>query len=257
MSSLDLVAGKLGLVEKNNDNYKGFDGIFTDDVRLKEDIELSCEIPNTIVEDGNVVNDHVIFNPQVITIEGEVGEVYIKDNSTLTQYFRANSSLGVISQYLPSRTATQLSRINKVINDGLNITRTIDKAINDFKYIKGTFNRNSPSVQDKFLEYIEGIYSKGELIKIDTSLGFYDNMKLISFVASKTDENYMTYKMTFQKWRTAQTILTTLDGVAKNAIGDASTQTAKTSDKGLVQGKSTSQNQTQNQSLLLKIGSLF
>lgn len=247
MSSLDLVASSLGLVQKNNDNHNGFDGIFLDDIRTKESLDLSVSIPNTFVEDGNYVNDHTIFNPKTLSIEGEVGEVYQRDNSTLNEYFTYSDKLGVISQYTGTKTATQLTKINKIANDSFNVIRQYEKIQGDIDYVKDSFIDGNKAIQTKFIDFINNdLYTQGKLITIETSLGYFTDMKLVSANITKdnTSGQYLRYKLNFQKWRTAKTILTPFEKLTSKAgsiknktAGDAKNQTDKTSDKGNVQGK--------------------
>lgn len=265
MGSLDLIAGKLGLVSKNNNNNKGFDGIFTDDVRVKEELTLTLSTPDTYVEDGNYVNDHTIFNPKYLTIEGEVGEVYIKESSVLNEYFRLSDKLGVVGQYIPQRTATQLTQINGIVSSGINYTRQYDKVINDIDYVKGSFVGNTSSVQKKFIDFVNlDLYEKGMLISIETSLGYFSDMKLVSATITKDSESTQSlkYSLVFKKWRVAKTKLSAFESVTNSgngtsnngsnnkSTGDAKVQTAKTSDKGQVQGKP-------NVSLATKLKKLF
>lgn len=253
MSSLDLIAGKLGLVQKNNDDFKGFDGIFLDDVRERESLDLSVTIPNTYVEDGNYVNDHTIFNPKKITIEGMVGEVYRKDSSVLNEYFRISETLGVIDQYIPIRSSSVIQKIDNLASEAIRYGNIIDNTISDIGYVKNSFSGNNETIRKQFVDFVNTyLYEQGNLIFIETGLGYFSDMKLISATISGDNQNIdaFKYKLTFQKWRTAKTILTPIDAVAKNPSGDAEKQTAKSSDKGNVKGKSKG---NKNQSLLNRI----
>lgn len=237
-TSLDFIAERLGLIKKNNDDFDGYGGLFVDDARVSESLDYSLTTPDTYVEAGNSVNDHTIYNPKVITIEGEVSEVFEKDNPILTEYFKYASGLGVISSYLPSRTATQITQVAKVTNFALGVTRYIDKAISDFNYVKGFFTGEEESVQSKFITFVDvDLYKLGKIITIETKLGYYPNMKLqTANITKANDGDYLKYKLVFKEWRTATTESTGFKEVAKNSAGDATNQTADNSDKGNVTG---------------------
>lgn len=241
-TSLDFIADRLGLTKKNNDDFDGYGGLFVDDARVSESLDWSLNTPDTYVEDGNFVNDHTIFNPKIITIEGEVAEVFEKDNPILTEYFKYASGLGVISTYLPGRTAAQISQISKVTNFAFGVTRYIDKAISDLNYVKGFFTGEEESTQSKFITFVNvDLYQLGKVITIETKLGYYPNMKLqTANITKANDGDYLKYKLVFKEWRTATVEGSGLTDVANNPAGDATNQTADNSDKGNVTGEDNS-----------------
>ena len=64
--------------ERTDDRQEIGIGGFTADVRVNESIQMTSDAPDNYVEDGSVINDHVINNPIVLSIDGEVADIHEK-----------------------------------------------------------------------------------------------------------------------------------------------------------------------------------
>jgi len=83
-------------------------GGFTALVRVNESTSLTSQAPTIYLEDGSFAQDHIILDPMVLTIDGDVSEIHIKQSAFSEEQSRINANVGVIAQYLPSKTQMQV-----------------------------------------------------------------------------------------------------------------------------------------------------
>lgn len=204
-------------------------------VRIKEDTTYTANVTTNIVEDGAEINDHIINNPIIINIEGEIGDVEKKADPLIQAYKKALKNVGVVTKYLPKRTQGQISKINSTvlkINDLLN---KVDSIIDDGLQIYNLFKPlETKSERDKFFEHFEKIYNTKQISDIEMSYKVYRNMALISFTITKDgDGNYLGYKMTFQEVRFAKLVVESSGKYIKKSSKSTKNQTSKKTNKGV------------------------
>lgn len=213
-------------------------GGFTALVRMRERYALTAEIPATPVENGAVVHDHVILKPVVITIEGNVSDVYKKPSETIRQFQRVQAEIGnVTSQYAPERTQTQLSKISALANDAADAVRRIDNLIATGDQIANLFgNRDTDTKgnRETFIDTMEAYYYAGTPISIDMPYRRFDMMIITSFVVSYDNEIDATgFSLEVQKLTLAELEYSKLKTPAAGLNG----QTKGIADKGAQAGK--------------------
>lgn len=207
---------------------------------IKETASKTATITTNPVENGSVLNDHIIKNPTTITIEGEVADIYLQPKiipSTLQQVF---PPIGIIQQYLPGRTNTQISKLNSLITTANDYVSAADEAIDTgtqlYNYFKG--KDSDETISQKFLSYFDTVYESRSIIDVECIDKVFNNMGITSFVTTKIDKNNYTFAINLQKIIEAKT---TLISLTKNATGDAKSQGSSLSDKGTQKTKEVDQ----------------
>lgn len=159
-------------------------GGFTALVRVRESYNLTASVPSTPVEDGSVVNDHIILDPLVISIEGDVSDVHLRESPVLRAIRQAQAEIGnVTSQFAPARTQTQISQASALANDVLDATRRIDAALDAGAQIGDLFGNQdagSSTNRSRFLDHMEALRNGKQLIAIDMPYRRLDRMVITS-----------------------------------------------------------------------------
>lgn len=211
-------------------------GGFTMYVSLNETATKTATVTTNPVESGSNINDHIIKNPTTVSIEGEVADVFIKTQRTASTVQNIVPAVGIIQDYLPSRTQTQISKINGLISDVGDFVDKANKAIEKGEQLYNFFegiDADKP-ITSKFLEYFDTVYESNSIINIECIDKVFSDMAITSFTTSKIDKGNYSFTITAQKIIKAETRLIQL---VKNASGDAKSQGAALSDKGTQQAK--------------------
>lgn len=184
-------------------------GGFTALVRVRESYNLSSQAPATPVEDGSVVNDHIILDPLTISIEGDVSDVHLRESPAIRTLIQSQAEIGDISsEYAPDRTQTQLSQIAALANDALDATRRIDSLLDTGEQIAELFgNQDAGSVanRQRFLDHMEALRNGKQLISIDMPYRRLDRMVITSLVVRYDNETESTgFSLEAQQVRLAE-----------------------------------------------------
>jgi len=217
-------------------------GGFTTLARVRERYALTAEIPDVPVEDGTSISDHIIHKPKILTIEGDVSDIHLKPSPIIREFQRAQAEIGnLVSQFAPSRTQAQLSKINALATD-------IDAAIKKGQAVidaggqaldyLGLRDSKTKTIQEQFIDAIEALYYGDQLIAIDMPFRQHKNMVITSFTADyDNQENATTFSITAQEMVLAETVTTEVETPADGTDG----QTKDIVNKGTQTGESTSQ----------------
>ena len=211
-------------------------GGFTMYVSLNENATKTATVTTNPVESGSNLNDHIIKNPTTLSIKGEVADVFIQTQpqpSTIQTLF---PSVGVIQDYLPDRTQTQISKANGLISSAEDFidkaNNAIEKGNQLYNFFQG-IDANLP-ISSKFLSFFDTVYESNSIISIDCIDKVFTDMAITSFSTSKINKNNYSFTITAQKIIQAETRLIQL---VKNATGDAKSQGAALANKGTQQAK--------------------
>lgn len=213
-------------------------GSFTMLVRVKEKYTLEADAPDTVVEDGSSIHDHIILKPLRISIEGDVSDVHRRGEPVLEVTRAAQREIGnITSQYAPARTQAQLSKVSALTNDVLDAARRVDAALDAGAQIGRLFGNQDPDsggLQEKFLNHIEALYSGKHLIDIDMPYRSLKGMVITSFVSTTNNETGSTsFTLEAKKLQLAELQFAQIEKPASGTNG----QTASQSDKGPQAGK--------------------
>lgn len=213
-------------------------GGFTALARVRESYRLTAEVPETPVEDGSFVNDHIIIRPLTVTIEGSVADVFIRRAALATTTTRVLAEIGnVASQFAPPRTQSQIAKAAALANDVTDALRRLDSVLDAgtqaFNFI-GNRDTTTKGLRESFIDMIEGYHKAKTVLSIDMPYRRLDNMVITSFVSSTDNvEDTTTFTIEAQQLQYASTIYAE---VATPAAG-LSGQTTAGSDKGVQEGE--------------------
>lgn len=213
-------------------------GGFTALVRVREHYRLAAEIPNTPVEDGSFINDHIIRRPLTITIEGNVADVFIRRSARATVLTRTLAEIGnLTSQFAPARTQTQLSKIASLANDASDALRRLDSVLDAGQQAYGFLgNRDQAAkgVRESFLDAIEKSYNSGVPIAINMPYRRLNDMVITSFVSSTDNiEDTTTFTLEAQQLQYASAVFAELATPAAGVGGQIDAEV----DKGVQEGE--------------------
>lgn len=205
--------------------------------RVSDSSKYKSKAPIFALEDGSFANDHIINEPLLITISGEVSDIHLRE-SAITQIQRElTAQVGNISVFLPSRTQTQLSRVNAIANDIQNNYRKIDDAIARGKQAADFFGNKTSGGQNtlrkQFVDLIESIHYGKQLITIDMPYRSHKNMVIIDITIERNNQDeVLRFSVTAQKINFTQLVYTELSSFMKNPASAVKDQASGKKDKG-------------------------
>lgn len=198
--------------ERTDDRQEIGIGGFTADVRITESIQMTSDVPDNYVEDGSVINDHVINNPIVISIDGEVADIHEKVEFVPPILLEAIDKAADIieSTYIGQKTLQMIQKIEKIAEpitkayDALN--DALDKGQQVYDFFSG---QKAKTRQDDFFDFLNQIYYSKQLIDIHMPFRTYKNMRITSLtiVKDNTTSQALKYKLQAKEVRFAKTIL--------------------------------------------------
>lgn len=242
-------AGKL--LKSDDEEFIGIGG-YVAGVRLKEDITYTSTVTTNTVEDGSEVNDHIINNPIIINLEGEIGDLEKIPDPILQAYKKVMREAGVVTKYLPKRTQSQISKINSYVLKANDILNKVDSIIDDGMQIYRLFKPLTTKKETvKFFEHFENLHNTKQLIDVDMRFRTYRNMRIVSFTIINDGGNYVSYNMTLQEVRFAKLKVESSGKYIKKSSKSIKAQTKKATKKGDVTTKKATE--TKKSSLLKNI----
>lgn len=218
---------------------KGISG-WVFDIPTGETFTSKTSISKHYTENGSVVNDHAINEPDEITLTGLIGELVYRKPQGLEGALNAlTSRLGVVNAYLGPFTqgATQkaaviASQAAYVANQAKAIAKRVGNIVDFFDGEEATI-----TLQQKAHLTLQALQKTHQRVTVMTPWSMYSDM-LISSITARQDEttnDYTDFSVSLQEMRFTDIETTTFDeGNYKSAI-DA--QTAATADAGKVEGQ--------------------
>jgi len=236
MSIRDYIDSQFGSDEQESVGIGGF----TTAARVRERVSRSASVPTTFLEDGTHVNDHIIRNPLALSIEGSVSDSFSMPNPTVAAIQAAQVKVGNITQYLPSRTQAQLSRVSGLINDFTNAVDQVDnfiKATNIPTGYLGLQDSTAKSNIGNFIDTMEALQDSEQLISIDMPFRTYGQMYITSLEITRTNEtSAIDFAMELQQFRFSDRAFAEITA-ASNPSTATNGQTAGSKDKGVQEGE--------------------
>lgn len=161
-------------------------GGFNLDVRLDSSINFTMVAPENYVEDGSVINDHIINDPITISISGEVADIHIKPefDDFVLETLREKIQFKVINTVL---TKQQQQKIQSVVDKVTGALKLVQKGLDIYNRFN---NRNEPTakyrtIQDDFFDFLELNYINKRLLTIEMPFRNYENMLITSLTITK------------------------------------------------------------------------
>jgi len=228
--------------KKVADNEEIGIGGFTMFATIENTKTLSSTAPTVTLEDGSKTSDTIFLNPIQVSIIGVVSDVFVKRDATAGIFSPVERVIGIVSQYLPNKTQSQITQARAIVDDAKNVIRRINAAIEDGKRLYGEFGDQSSSkpLQEQFLDRIEQIHFSKALISIETPFRVYENMRIIKFpltVNNESDEIRFKIDAVQIGFRTLQTVTVASIEPAPKPSSGLKGATGQAADKGTTAGK--------------------
>jgi len=210
--------------------------------RVNQSTQYKAQVPDFVLEDGSYVNDHIINNPLVLSINGEIGSTFFQKLQSYIPDFLTGSQQNAISNvsvYLPSRTTSQLSTINGLRSDAnsylsqLNRMESVGTEL--FDVFNGTSAQKEKDNQEQFIAFLESVYYSKQLIEIEMPYKKHTNMALTDLSIERNNtENSIKFTASFKKVQFAQIVYTSASKYFKKPSSASATnkKTESAKDKG-------------------------
>ena len=236
-------------------------GGFNLDVRFDSSINFTMVAPENYVEDGSIINDHIINDPITLSISGEVADIHIKPkfDDFVLETIREKVQFKVINTVL---TKQQQQKIQSVVDKISSVVKLVNKGFDIYNRFN---NRNKPiskvrTVQDDFFDFLESNYINKRLITIEMPFRNYENMLITSLTITKDNSTNqkLKYSLSAKEIRFAEIAYAKADiYFDKPTAKPTSTTKAKTTakkDNGVADTKDVVKTESEQKSLL---GRLF
>ena len=165
-------------------------GGFTLFARVSDAASYSAQVPTQMLEDGSVATDHIINDPLVFTISGDVSDTHIRLAPPLTFGIPSDSAAGRVVALLPARTQSQLGKIRSIGESVMDAVDRADRLINTGRNVFNTFNPPAPSkpLREQFVDFLESVYYGKQLITVDAAYRTHDNMAITSLTINRDNQ---------------------------------------------------------------------
>lgn len=236
-------------------------GGFNLDVRFDSSINFTMVAPENYVEDGSVINDHIVNDPITISISGEVADIHIKPefDDFVLETLREKIQFKVINTVL---TKQQQQKIQSVVDKVTGALKLVQKGLDIYNRFN---NRNEPTakyrtIQDDFFDFLELNYINKRLLTIEMPFRNYENMLITSLTITKDNSTNqkLKYSLSAKEIRFAEIAYAKADiYFDKPTAKPTSTTRAKTTakkDNGVTDTKDVVKTESEQKSLL---GRLF
>lgn len=250
----ELFKGRAQSAQSSSEEEIGIGG-FKLFARVNQSTQYKAQVPDFVLEDGSYVNDHIINNPIMLSINGEIGSTFFQKLQSYIPDFLTGSQQSAISNvgvYLPSRTTSQLSTINGLRSDAnsylsqLNRMESVGTEL--FDVFNGTSAQKEKDNQEQFIAFLESVYYSKQLIDIEMPYKKHTTMALTDLSIERNNtENSVKFTANFKKVQFAQIVYTSASKYFKKPSGgDTSKKTESKKDKGI---QKPSDNASSNKSL--------
>lgn len=205
-SVLSLVGATKALVKPLNE-VEGIDGLLFD-IPENEQVNLTAQITDHVVEDNSSMQDHIAIAPVKITLTGKIGEL-VMTKSRLQSYAETIltilTTLPIIS---PAMSESAMRAISVAIRAQQAIEQTIKKA-RDMKALL-TGEKIKTKQQEYYFVIKQMFYGRG-LFSVQTPWETFDNMAIesVNFDQDETTNTIMSVTISLKQVTLAQTKTTT------------------------------------------------
>lgn len=212
--------------------------------RVREKTALTAQVPTSYVEDGSPTNDHIIREPERISIEGVVGDVYRAPTTNVLEAIPIVNTLGGIDAYLPRVTSFQetvMSALRNTTNAAMRRINDLLSAGNQVNGILGNLDSASKPLGEQFIDAMENIFYSGQLVAIDMPFRRFENMALTSVTIDRGNDGQgaISFSIEAQRVRIATTTFASITRADKNPAPATGGQTKGVKDIGSQAGKKT------------------
>lgn len=179
---------------------------FVFDIADETSIELVSEITDHYLEDGTVINDHIVVKPERVTLRGFVGEYKRIVDGKKSSIQKTTEKLVTVSSYLPPISSFYQNAQNALENfNNLSSGDLIDVSLDAYKTFRN-INVPSDNQSEAFL-FFESLWNSKQSFTIQTPYRYYTDMCIESLkaVQSGQTKDETSFDVTFKKKRTLAT----------------------------------------------------
>ena len=218
-------------------------GGFTTMARISDTTEYSAQAPVTYLENGEFASDHIIIDPIILTLEGQVSRRYIAKPPSSIIRDRIAETIGEFNQFLPERTGTEVQKILRIADQANDRIRNIDSLISSGRNISRFLGNQDIAAQDnrtRFVEHIRALMQSKQLISIEMSTKTFKNMFVTFFSETKDNQtDSLLFKIKAQEVRFAQTFFSEISDLKFKPAEGLNGQVEDKTEKGVQKGKET------------------
>lgn len=217
-------------------------GGFTADVRVNESVQLTSDVPDNYVEDGSVVNDHIINNPVILTIDGEVADINEKAVFAPPILLEAiDKAANIIANtYIGQKTSQMIQKIEKFAEPITKAYDALDDALDKGQQVYNFFSgQREKTIQNDFFDFLNQIYYSKQLIDIEMSFRTYKNMRITSLTIIRDNETNqaLKYKISAKEVRFVKTILVDSEKYFQKPSASVKGKVGNKENKGVKEGE--------------------
>lgn len=227
-------------------------GGFTLFARVSDAASYSAQVPTQVLEDGSVATDHIINDPLVFTISGDVSDTHIRLAPPLTFGIPSDSAAGQVVALLPARTQSQLGKIRSIGESVMDAVDRADRLINIGRNVFDTFNPPAPSkpLREQFVDFLESVYYGKQLITVDAAYRTHDNMAITSLTINRDNQaESIRFEVVVQKVDFVELIYTDIQQFYKAPAPAAQASVAGATEQGAQDKTAEAAGESQTRSL--------
>ncbi len=178
-------------------------------VRTNETSNFTSEAPDHYVEDGSVIHDHIINQPVLLNIEGQISDITRKPLFIPSILVKVIDKAVGIDKALYYGTKTQHAW-QKINNEPKSLLRVFEGVDTAFKHADETYgaltDTRAKTHQDDFFKLMEDTFERKLLIDIEMPFKVYSNMRITSLaiVRDNTTNQALNYNLSAKEVRFAK-----------------------------------------------------
>lgn len=199
-------------------------------IKGEEQANLRSDITDHFVEDNTAINDHITLRPEIISVQGFIGELNNVTPELLVPLRIAADKLQVISAFTPGFSITalraynlaeQLYRVTENVKasgvaswNSLSNSRfgTTTGQLNEISSTGLVTDNGNQTKQQKAFQQLYGYWHNRTLFRVQTPWAIFNNMAIEDLVAIQDEETEMVtdFKVQFKIMRFASTELSSV-----------------------------------------------
>lgn len=193
-----------------NGNLPAFPAKFLFTYEGENSVQLNSDITDHFIEDNTSISDQIALRPEIIKVNGFIGELNDRTPEALEPIKRVANKLTAIGAYTPQLSTTALIAYNtafQLYQAAQVLSRSAVQAWTNTP-------ANDQTLQQLGFQFFYAYWQSRILFTIQTPWNVFNNMAIQSLNAVQDAETRMVsdFEITFKKIRFAQT-LTTVDQV--------------------------------------------
>lgn len=198
---------------ESNGELPNFPQKFLFEYEGENTVSLNSDITDHFVEDNTTISDQIALRPEIIKVNGFVGELNNRTPEVLEAVKKVANKLSVVGAYTPALSTTALLAYNnafQLYQAQATLRRAANQAWTGQNQVGQPGNSNQTLQQIGF-SFFYAYWRARILFKVQTPWALFDNMAIQSINAIQSAETNMIsdFEITFKKIRFAETLTTT------------------------------------------------